>query len=111
MTVWYKQGVIGVVSREIIRAIGVSHSLHQQEGEDLFVTALRDGNHSAGSLHYIGQAFDQRKGKVSREKLQRALSPISAFYEVIEESTHFHIEWDCGTLAKKECNHDSVDHG
>ena len=94
MTVWLKQGVLGDVSRQIRRAIGTVHSLHQQKGEDLFITSLREGTHSAGSLHYDGQAFDSRPGQVTRAEALKALNAISPFYDVIDETDHLHVEWD-----------------
>lgn len=95
MTVWYKQGVRGDLQRQVRRAVGTLHSLHQQKGEDLFITALRDGNHSAGSLHYDGLAFDCRFGSVTRVEALKALLALSPFFEVIDEPDHRHVEWDC----------------
>jgi hypothetical protein len=95
MTVWLKQGVLGDINRHIRLAINSVHTLCQQHSEDLFITSLRDGNHSAGSLHYDGCAFDCRKGELTRENVLRALSTLGPFYEVIDEVDHLHVEWDC----------------
>ncbi len=94
MTVWYKQGVIGDPKREIRRAIGKVHSLHQKSHEDLFVTSIREGNHSAGSLHPDGEAVDFiRSYTIAAYK-----EAVGPGYDVLPvtgfEETHVHIEWD-----------------
>ena len=68
------------------------------------VTSVMDGKHSANSLHYEGDAFDQRtwqdlKGTqmpysmkcILAEKLRERLG---AEWDVVIESTHLHIELD-----------------
>ncbi len=92
MTVWYKQGVVGDLSQHAQKGLGRVAKVYSAVGADLFVTSKRDGNHSAGSFHYTGDAFDFRKtAKVTRVHLIDALGND---YDVIEHSTHFHVEYD-----------------
>jgi len=40
------------------RLVGSMAALREQRGFDYFVTAIAGASHSAGSLHYLGRAFD-----------------------------------------------------
>ena len=56
------------------------------------MTAIRDGNHMAGSFHYIGLAFDFKKGsRITEPEIKRLLG---LDYDVIEHPTHYHVEYD-----------------
>ena len=59
-TVFYKQGVIGDLQPIARKGLGRVARLYEQKGLELHVTSIRDANHSAGSLHYDGLAFDFR---------------------------------------------------
>ena len=91
MTVWYKQGVIGNLQQVTRKGLGRVHDLYQSYKQDLFITSLKDGNHSAGSLHYDGLAFDIRYGAPSVKKIREALGKN---WDVVQESTHIHCEYD-----------------
>lgn len=90
MTIWYKQGVQGDLSNQCRKCMGRIHD-QVYSYSDMFITAIRDGNHMAGSLHYNGNAFDFRKGKA---KLNQVASAAGQGFDVIEHDTHFHVEWD-----------------
>jgi len=49
MTVWYKQGVLGDLQPVARKGLGRLAELLESYDRDIFVTSLRDGNHSAGS--------------------------------------------------------------
>jgi len=94
MTVWYKQGVEGDLQNECRKCLG---RIHDQvfrgiaHMDYMYVTAIRDGNHMAGSLHYDGQAFDFLKMGRTKNEIKRA---AGAGFDVVQHSTHFHVEYD-----------------
>ena len=92
MTVWYKQGVIGDLQPIARKGLGKVADLYAEVEEDLFVTALRDGNHKAGSLHYDGLAFDIRR---HYKQLKTSIKvKLGSNWDVIYESNHIHCEYD-----------------
>jgi len=92
MTVWYKQGVVGNLQPIARKGLGKVADLYKGIGEDLFVTSLRDGNHSAGSLHYDGLAFDIRKH--INQLLPSIKTSLGDNWDVVYESDHIHCEYD-----------------
>ena len=92
MTVWYKQGVMGCLQNPTRKGLGRVADLYESRGQDLFVTSLKEGNHSPGSLHYDGFAFDIRKHEdIPLSAIKEVLGPE---WDVIEEPTHIHCEFD-----------------
>jgi hypothetical protein len=91
MSIWYKQGVFGSLQPCAIEGLRKTDRLYSQKGEDVFVTALQDGTHGAGSFHISGRAWDMRKGSVSKDEHQRVLG---SDFQVIDEENHRHIEFD-----------------
>lgn len=91
MSTLIKQGVCGDLDPVMQKALNKIHSVYQSYGYDLIITSMREGNHSPGSLHYIGRAIDCRKGKVSILALSSALGTD---FDCIDESNHYHIEYD-----------------
>lgn len=65
---------------------------------DAVITAIFDGGHMIGSKHYEGKAFDMRKSNFSeteRKEFFRELTiELGSDFDVVEEATHFHIEFD-----------------
>ena len=104
MSVLYKAGVCGDPHPMVQKAIGAVHSKILGYG-DLIVTSIRDGSHSAGSLHPICRAVDIRHLCCSRMegvegyKLTKAIvadacDDVSPYLQVIDEGSHIHIEYD-----------------
>lgn len=91
MTVWYKQGVLGDLQPKARKAIGIIASLNSMV--DIYITSLRDGNHSAGSLHYDGLAFDMRNPE-PQIKIADIKSHLGPNYDIVVEPNHIHIEYD-----------------
>ena len=91
MTIWYKQGVYGDLSPDAAEGLRLTERLYTDNGEDVFITSIRDGSHMAGSYHVIGRAFDMRKGKISLKDHQKKLGKK---FQVIDEATHRHVEYD-----------------
>ena len=90
MTVWFKQGVIGDLTTITQKGLGRVAREYSAEGEDLFVTSTREGNHGYGSLHFIGKAFDIRPSVVP-VAVRDALGPG---WDVVVEGNHIHCEYD-----------------
>lgn len=100
MAIAYKEGVSGEPTAAIRQAIAVAEQIYAAAGvPTLTVTSLRDGRHSAGSLHYSGNAVDLRiwelnaRGKTA-EVAARLRAALGADYDVVPEADHIHIEYD-----------------
>jgi len=91
MTVWIKQGVLGDLQSVAQKGLGRVAKVYEAHSEDLFITSLREGNHSPGSFHYIGLAFDIRPGKSSLSMIRAALGHD---WDVVDEVNHIHCEYD-----------------
>jgi len=90
--VWCKQGVYGDLTIPTQKALGRIAELYHNKGHDLYITAKRDGNHMAGSLHYNGNAFDFRKSKdVSKLQMQIATGKD---FDIVPHDSHIHCEFD-----------------
>ena len=65
-------------------------------GEDLLITSKRDGNHSAGSLHYRGDAIDCRypKGYDHQDVATAVRVELGQDFDVVPEGNHLHVEYD-----------------
>ena len=92
-----------------IRAMVIVAPIFASYGHILTITSMREGNHMEGSLHVRGglnRAFDARSrdeiedgGKkwgfskrcIMANEFRQALGK---HYDVVVESTHFHIEFD-----------------
>lgn len=93
MTIWYKQGVEGkhLLHPLLQKAQGRIHDLYQIHGEDMYVTSLIEGTHSAGSLHPLGRAEDFRYGTPTPKEIRKAAGPGFDFYF---HKSHIHMEYD-----------------
>ena len=93
MTVWIKQGVTGDLSREARRGLGRCARVYERKGLDFFITSIREGNHSAGSFHYDGGAFDFKRQEILISELRQELGKD---YDVEEYDNLniFHVEYD-----------------
>lgn len=65
---------------------------------DLMVTAVKDGKHMTGSLHYKGLAADLRSKDVPEAVLPALVSTLQSSlgdqFDVVFEANHIHIEFD-----------------
>lgn len=96
-----KNESVNIWGLDINMRIALVHAdeVYRENGHELVITSARDGMHSAGSLHYYGLAIDTRtrffteteKLKVF-EEIQGRLYPLG--FDVVNESNHFHIEYD-----------------
>lgn len=95
MSVFYKQGVMGRLSRECRKCLGRIHDrCYQPRRIDMMVTSIQEGNHSAGSLHYMdpGDAFDFRAGGVPLGEIEKAAG--KDFDVVPSTAGAIHVEYD-----------------
>lgn len=92
MTVWIKQGVTGILSAPAQKGLGRIALLYTNHKLNLFITSICEGTHSAGSLHYNGNAFDFRKHvKITKKDIKFVLGKQ---FDVVIESNHIHVEFD-----------------
>jgi hypothetical protein len=92
MAVFLKQGVMGKLVDEARRGLGRVAAAFEANGEDLLITSIREGTHSAASLHYMGRAFDFRYpvGTWALD-LEDVLGPG---WDVVFYEGHVHAEFD-----------------
>lgn len=88
--------VHGLQTPMILAAI-VCNDIMGKRGVDATITAGLDGKHMAGSLHYVGCAFDLRHNMLSvadqeavRLEIKDALGDD---YDVVVEGDHIHLEF------------------
>lgn len=89
--IFYKEGVMGTLTREARRGFGKLAIAYFSKGLDFLVTSVREGTHSSGSLHPLGLAWDYDPQGVPIEFDKQILGPD---YDVIEEADHRHAELD-----------------
>lgn len=100
MLIWrIKPGVsLRGAAPEILFALGtIGAILYQFSLTEAWITSCTDGQHSRGSLHYIGHAVDVRSRDLSAPSLAQAVKQmqdaLGAEFDVVAESTHLHIEY------------------
>jgi len=90
MAVWYKEGVYGELQTEAAQGLRKLKKYAWTAGEDIFITSVREGTHSAGSLHPLGYAWDMRKN-IDAVMVDSILGPD---FDVVDETNHIHVEYD-----------------
>lgn len=67
-------------------------------GKGVTITAGLDGKHMEGSKHYLGNAIDIRKWLYTADEITALLDnlrhELGTSYDIVEEKTHIHIEFD-----------------
>jgi hypothetical protein len=79
----------------VLRAVS---KVFKKHGHLMIITSMKDREHSAGSLHYVGKAFDLRVKHIEDvihkqelfEDINEAIYPFHGI--IIEEPTHWHIQ-------------------
>jgi hypothetical protein len=95
MTIWKKEGVQGDLQGVAQKCLGRIANEYEKIGEDFFVTAIRDGNHSNGSFHPIGQAFDFQYAKMWSKAMEaRVTQAAGPGFDIVFHKTHVHCEYD-----------------
>lgn len=105
-TVKFKPGVTLNLQPAMSRALPLIELAHTDAGitRGAIITSGTDGEHMAGSLHYVGLAVDLRTRDltpVEVSKLVAALrkrlnggATVDTPYNVVVESEHIHVEYD-----------------
>ena len=82
---------------ETLLGMFAAHVVHQRHGWEMVITSCTDGQHSAGSLHYLGLAFDLRTRDRSELEIQTLVSEIKdalgSEWDVVRETLHIHCEF------------------
>lgn len=105
MQISFKKGVtMQGVQPETVLAIMAVNGVYTRLGYKHTVTSITDGQHSEGSLHYPGFAFDNRTWADDQgTQLSYAVKKLIAAeirkvltdeFDVVVESTHIHVEHD-----------------
>ena len=83
---------------EMVVALIIVKEAFMGRGANCVVTSGMEGQHSHGSLHYVGQALDFRTGSMSREQASEIAVEIreglGVDFDVVVEQGHLHVEWD-----------------
>ena len=79
-------------------ALIAAEKIWQKLGQELVVTSARDGEHSAGSLHYYGLALDFRTRDFTAQSARTAQETLSdalgISFDVVMATDHIHVEYD-----------------
>ena len=85
---------------EILLALVVAESIYRKHGAELVLTSVVEGSHSAGSLHYRGDAIALRtKGVGAAHVIFAELrATLTGDYDVLFENAggvneHIHLEY------------------
>ena len=93
----FKEGVqLRGVRGEVVAAFAVADALHREvAGRAAVITSVCDGKHRAGSLHYVGLAFDLRIWHLPDvEKFAAELrARLTDEFDVVVEDDHIHVEY------------------
>ena len=93
--IFLKTGVsISGIQPEIVLAFVVAQAVFARYKQILVVTSVMDGEHMKGSLHYVGAAIDLLIPVDNGGAIHTALiAQLGDNYDVIDETDHFHIEF------------------
>lgn len=86
------------LTTQAVLGIMICLGVLEDHGVEMVITALADGKHMTGSLHYEGNAWDIRNRDIPKnerhaiaEKLRDALGED---YDVVGHKSHYHVEYD-----------------
>lgn len=91
------------VGTEILIALMIAKDVWRDAGQELTVTAIRDGKHRVGSLHYVGRAVDVRTKDLPHDikplLIASLKNRVTLDYDIVFEdeggsNEHLHIEYD-----------------
>ena len=85
--------------KEILAAMVIADEISVAVADvEIVITSILDGDHMQGSKHYTGEAFDMRKrcydDSEQKSILEKLIMNLGTDFDVVNESTHFHIEYD-----------------
>lgn len=86
------------ITPEVARIMNVANRVYGGLKADAIVTALEDGKHKEGSLHYKCLAADLRIRHVAKGKHENIRSEMARLlggdYDIVLHSSHLHVEYD-----------------
>lgn len=93
-----KPGVrISGIRPELLLAVIAMDGIFSQRAKSMVITAVIDGSHSRGSLHYAGMAFDVRTRDLPINEVDEVASlaraALGADFDVVVETDHLHVEY------------------
>jgi hypothetical protein len=86
------------ITSELLIGLTICNDIYKKYNVEMVITSLLDSKHSAKSLHYSGNAADLRTSNISdqltRKKiLEEINASLGTHYDIVDEATHFHIEY------------------
>ena len=86
---------------ELLLGLMVVSDMCIRRGATMVITAILNGPHMKNSLHYTGSAVDFTVGQVADRKMFVAelRARLGEAYDVIDEGTHIHVEYQPHTGA------------
>ena len=97
--IYYKQGVYGDKLDDSIRRVlpKILRCFKEMGQNIVLVTSTNEGNHSAGSFHYVNKAIDlgsplDRECTYGLEQLLKR--ELGKDYDVLYHNNHYHCEYD-----------------
>ena len=97
--IFIKPGVkMNGVRPEIVMAANIAHWVYRDHGYDLTITEFTGGQHSKGSLHYVGAAMDLRTRIIPDDAIKQKIADrlqacLGEQFDVVLEPTHIHVEY------------------
>ena len=98
---WAKEYKVNPRDLQLImrRAVLIVDSVFASHGKTVTITCTGGGDHSPGSLHPWGYAFDARTRNLTSTLKTKIYNEIKdklkgTGYQIIWHSTHYHIEYD-----------------
>jgi len=91
-----KVGVNFDPDESLLGALSETNVICNNFGVLFIITSLRDREHSAGSKHYVGKAFDMRISHMDRSEVTKVFDKMKSIignkYKVLLEKNHIHVE-------------------
>lgn len=95
--------LLGVKPETVVAMMVVNDLWNRLGPDELVITAVVDGTHKVGSLHYAGLAFDCRARDMTKDMLDARVAKMREklwgieFDAIVEnvgqDSQHFHVEY------------------
>lgn len=96
--------------RNVLIAI---EAAYESIGQIPVITCGTDGEHSAGSYHYYGYAVDVRTRNLMNDEVIQVMRELDEAlpdpYDISDEGTHIHIEYDYEKALQREAEQDKKD--
>lgn len=105
MSTYFKKGVIGFEKLHPIlnKCFGRIEAYYKQCGKDCKITSVMEGNHKAGSLHYLGRAIDFTSLNEETKTIRGVINKYCDYYGIPRQDFDlinyphlriFHLEYD-----------------